>query len=290
MSSGSRIWVGDRQTPVQRAQRILEDHLHARPLRAPRGRSRCGHRLAIEPHLAAIGRLEPEHDAAGGRLARAGLADEAQRLALADRQRHAVDGVDGRAAAEHSGAHAVAARDRGHLDERRAHSAAIPSSARREASARMQATLRSSAIGARLGAGKAARLGRQRAARREGAAARHVRRVGHGARNGRQAPARSVERRQRADQALRIGMHGIGEQLVGGRLLDDAAGIHHRDAVAVLGDDAEIVADQHHRHAHLAADRREQLQDLRLDGGIERRWSARPRPADRDFRPAPSRS
>ncbi|SCB34453.1 hypothetical protein GA0061099_1005182 [Bradyrhizobium yuanmingense] len=65
-------------------------------------------------------------------------------------------------------------------------------------------------------------------------------------------------------------MHGIGEQLVARRLLDDAAGIHHRDAVAILRDDAEVVADQHHGHAELAADRGEQLQDLCLNGGIER--------------------
>ena len=38
----------------------------------------------------------------------------------------------------------------------------------------------------------------------------------------------------------------------------------------VLGDHAEIVADQHQRHAGVAADAGEQGQDLRLDGGVER--------------------
>ena len=36
------------------------------------------------------------------------------------------------------------------------------------------------------------------------------------------------------------------------RLLDDAAGVHHRDLVGAAGDDAEVVGDEHHRHEPLA--------------------------------------
>jgi hypothetical protein len=37
--------------------------------------------------------------------------------------------------------------------------------------------------------------------------------------------------------------------------LDDAAGIHYRDARGHLGDDAEVVRDEQDRHAELALQR-----------------------------------
>ena len=42
--------------------------------------------------------------------------------------------------------------------------------------------------------------------------------------------------------------------------LDDAARVHHRDAIGGLGDDAHVVRDEHHRGAVLAA---QALQELR---------------------------
>ena len=53
--------------------------------------------------------------------------------------------------------------------------------------------------------------------------------------------------------------------------LDDAAGIHHGDAVGGLGDHAHVVGDQHHRRAVLAAQPLQQRDDLRLDRDVERR-------------------
>ena len=53
--------------------------------------------------------------------------------------------------------------------------------------------------------------------------------------------------------------------------LDDAAGVHHGDAVRGLGDHAHVVRDQHHRGAVLAAQPLQQLDDLRLDRDVERR-------------------
>ena len=50
----------------------------------------------FEEDLTARHRLQAEDRAADRRLARPGLADEAQRLAAGDRERHVVDGVDGR--------------------------------------------------------------------------------------------------------------------------------------------------------------------------------------------------
>src|SRR5215207_10309249 len=52
--------------------------------------------------------------------------------------------------------------------------------------------------------------------------------------------------------------------------LDDAAEIHHRDAVAEMPDDAEVVRDEEHREIELAAQAQEQVDDLRLDRNVER--------------------
>jgi len=49
----------------------------------------------------------------------------------------------------------------------------------------------------------------------------------------------------------------------------DAAGIHDRYAFTGFGNHTKIVADQHQRHAHLAAYGLQQFQYLRLDGHIQ---------------------
>ncbi len=53
--------------------------------------------------------------------------------------------------------------------------------------------------------------------------------------------------------------------------LHDAPGIDHGHAVAGLRHDDEIVRDEHDAHAELAAQAQQQLQDLVLDGDVERR-------------------
>ena len=56
----------------------------------------------------------------------------------------------------------------------------------------------------------------------------------------------------------------------------DRAGLHHPASVhdhylgGHIGDDAEIVRDEQHRHAQLALQRADQLEDLRLDRDVER--------------------
>ena len=52
--------------------------------------------------------------------------------------------------------------------------------------------------------------------------------------------------------------------------LHDLAAIHHDDLFGDVGDDAEIVCDQQHRHAELVLKLGDQFQDLRLDRHIER--------------------
>ena len=49
------------------------------------------------------------------------------------------------------------------------------------------------------------------------------------------------------------------------RGLRDAPGVQHRHAIGDFRDHAEIVGDQHHRHAGFALQIAQQLQDLRLD-------------------------
>ena len=53
-------------------------------------------------------------------------------------------------------------------------------------------------------------------------------------------------------------------------LLDDLALAHDVDAVGHLAHDAEVVGDQQHGHAELALQLLQQLEDLRLDGDVER--------------------
>ena len=59
--------------------------------------------------------------------------------------------------------------------------------------------------------------------------------------------------RDRADQALRVRVQRLAEQRRDVGLLDDLAGVHDRDAVAHLGDHAQVVGDQDDRRAGLLA-------------------------------------
>ena len=66
-------------------------------------------------------------------------------------------------------------------------------------------------------------------------------------------------------------MARIAEQLAHRRLLDDPSGVHHRDAVGHLGDDAEVVRDEEQREAEPLLQIAQQVEDLRLDRDVERR-------------------
>ena len=89
------------------------------------------------------------------------------------------------------------------------------------------------------------------------------------------------------DLAGGIGLQGVrmrlgGEQRPGvgvlrrledfgdGIFLDDLAVLHHADPVGDLADDAEVVGDEQHGHAEPGLQLLEKLEDLRLDGDIER--------------------
>ena len=61
------------------------------------------------------------------------------------------------------------------------------------------------------------------------------------------------------------------EELLGGRQLDDAAEVHHGDAVGDVADDGEVVRDEDVGQVELLLQLDEQVQHLRLDRDVERR-------------------
>ena len=65
-------------------------------------------------------------------------------------------------------------------------------------------------------------------------------------------------------------MSWLFEQRLDGRFLDLLAGIHHHHTLRGLRDHAEIVGDQDQPGAERLLQVDEQLQDLRLDGDVER--------------------
>src|ERR1700737_3160465 len=83
-----------------------------------------------------------------------------------------------------------------------------------------------------------------RAARVEMTARRRVERRGNLALEGGEFLVSLIEPRHLGEQRLRVGVVGVGEEIVGRRLLDDAAEIHDGHAVRDMLDDAETGADE----------------------------------------------
>ena len=73
-----------------------------------------------------------------------------------------------------------------------------------------------------------------------------------------------------AEQMAGVFVLRIGEDLRRRSRLDDLAVRHDADAVGDLAHDAEVMGDEEHRHALAGLQIGEQLQDLRLDGDVER--------------------
>ena len=90
--------VEQRHARVQGREGVLEDHLHLAAYCAELGALESGHvhdaaRLCAEEDLAGGGVYRPDYAPCGGGLAAAGLADDAEGLALVDVEAHAVDGL-----------------------------------------------------------------------------------------------------------------------------------------------------------------------------------------------------
>ena len=70
-------------------------------------------------------------------------------------------------------------------------------------------------------------------------------------------------------ETFRVGMVRLREQLAHACLLDDLARVHDDDTRRRLGHYAQVVRDEQHRHGRARAQRRQQLENLRLDRDIE---------------------
>ena len=65
-------------------------------------------------------------------------------------------------------------------------------------------------------------------------------------------------------------MTRVGEYLLGRPFLHHLAGVHHDDAPAYIRDHAERMADENDRRAEIAVKLHDQVEDLRLNGDVER--------------------
>ena len=127
--------------------------------------------------------------------------------------------------------------------------------------------------------GSGARRHHKLAARREAAARRQAaahrrHQLGHRAGNGLQphlVRCCHVDARNAAYQPLCVRVARPREEVLHGGLFDDLAGIHHHHPLRHLGHHAHCVRDEHHRHAHLGLQPGQQVEDLRLDGDVQRR-------------------
>ena len=115
------------------------------------------------------------------------------------------------------------------------------------------------------------RLG-DRAAGAEAAAGRRVDRARHVTRE--HDPGALAARdglRVGREEGHRVRVQRPGEELVRGRDLDDAAQVHHGDAVGDVADDREVVGDEDVGEVELLLEVDEQVEHLRLDRDVERR-------------------
>ena len=81
---------------------------------------------------------------------------------------------------------------------------------------------------------------------------------------------RRLQRRDGGDELFGVGVLRMVQHGAGCALFDDDAVLHHHDAVGDLGDDAEIMGDEHDRGLAALLQVADQFQDLRLRGDVER--------------------
>ena len=220
--------------------------------------------------IAARGRLDQLEDGAGDRgLAAARFADQRQRLALRDRERDVVHGVHDvdRLLAE---AAADVEVDREIVDLQEGSRRRL--AARRHPAwpvAQKQETQWRSPDLHRLRLGGRTDVEHVLAARMEPAARGRGDEIGDRARDGLQLRGRAAVRQALVERD-RVRVAGPAEHVHHRPLLDDAPGVHHGDAVAGLRGHADVVRDDHLGDAQLLAQPEQQVEDLRLDGHVER--------------------
>ncbi len=276
---------------VEGRVRVLEHHLTVPALLARRPVALGRDDLAVEDDRAVRRALQADDHPADRRLAAARLADQAEGLALVDREArvgHRADRPD--LVADEPGL------DRELLDQVLDAQQLAPLGARRD----------DRLVGAHhhrlgpanrvvAGVGAVARDGERRllgpaavrrvfAARSESAADDPLGEVR------RQAGDRAelvlggvLQVRHRGQQRLGVGVAHVVEERVGLGLLGLLPGVHHDHPVGATGDDAHVVGDQEDAHVELLAQRVDNVEDLGLDRHVQRR---RGLVGDQQFGPA----
>src|SRR3546814_11905638 len=85
-------------------------------------------------------------------------------------------------------------------------------------------------------------------------------------------PGRGIQIRNTAQQGNRIWMPGIGEHFAYRSLFPQTARVHHRHAVGMARDDTQVMINEQDRHADLAPQIAEQIEDLGLNRTVALRW------------------
>ncbi len=235
--SGRARWCSTCLTGLSERERVLEDHLHLRPVAASRCRRRAARTsLPLERIEPEVGVVQPREDAGDGALAAAALADERSDRALAEREAHVVDGAELlRAAADAAGA------DREVLVESAATSRAGGAHVRRSMRSSDEVTGDEVAGRDRVEHGPLGRLARvQRCVSRAAVRARGWKRqplggsreVGRGAGDTGQRLDRPVSGGNEPISPTVYGCSGLAKSSLRGRRLDDLARVHDCDPVA----------------------------------------------------------
>ena len=214
--------------------------------------------LALDGDVAGGRRQQAEDQARQGRLAAARFAHHAQHAAGRYGEGHVIDGDHVPVGPPQTALDAKGLPRGADFDGRRAHG-------RRH---------RNSCVAPALVARNSVKAGLvgEVAAFAEGAAfeARRDARHGAGDRAQRLLAPDLARHRHTAQQALRVGVLGIGEQVGGVGALHHFARIHHRDLGGDARHDAEIVGDQQQAEPEVALQAGEQAQDLGLHRDVER--------------------
>jgi hypothetical protein len=249
---------------VQRGEGILEDRLD----QARAGAAiHVGEALSVHQHLAGGGRQQAEDHAGEGGLAAAALADDAEHAAGGHGEGDVVDRDDVARRREEPLPHVEDAAQAADLDGGVALTPPAARTSRRGGCRGPRGPAR------RHGGGWRLRIRHGRAGSGRGRRSRHS--PGDARHDSGNAAQRLVALhlagdRDAGEQAARVGVLRVGEELGGRRALHDLAGIHDRDAVGDARHHAEVVRDEQDAEAELLLDAGQQPQDLRLDGDVER--------------------
>ena len=239
----------------------------------------------LERRGAAGGLLQRHQQPREGRLAAAGLPHEAERLALGEVEGDPVDGLDVADLALQDDAlrqrevlHQVTDLEHG---LRRGHRGPPRRSGRRCVVV---------GDGEQRGLGVAAHVLDVRAPGVERAALRELGQVRRDALDRVELLALQVHPRDGGEQALGVRVAGVGVDVGDRGLLDDPAGVHHRDRVGDVGDHAEVVGDEDQAHVRTRAAAPRAGPSPAPARSRRARWWARRRSARRGPARSPSRS